>query len=376
MTKRIFWIGAIIFCVGAICAAWLLWPRSVTVASAHEAPNAEQSVVTTELETLPEPTTAPVTDPASSSAPITPAPANSPQQVRQDPAPLKAGTGLVDRLDQLVQQANAGDVMAACQLGTELEDCSQLGPRRKQIEENEARIPNGGGWVGAMRAEFSKLEQSCGSLVATAALEAPLWQLRAALGGNQYAKSRYASNTSYLQRAAIERPELVRLYVENAPNFWREEIAMGNSDALLQMASVLVSSEHPSGQTAQGTLRWALTPDPALARTYMQTFAREQQIFLQNNPLSTRSEKYARQMISRNAQSYAVGRKGELDQFDVGLSPQQIEASNRQAEALVRERAPARVARAAREAREIAIKRAAWSSGMPSSEELCTPAKD
>lgn len=265
--------------------------------------------------------------------------------VRADTAPLPAaGTPLVEMLDELRRRAESGNVHASCRLGMELYRCSQLELQQSKLREAQ-RFQNLSDSTRLM-ANVAQLEQSCGVLAETAALDYPGWLLKAALSGHLGAKSRYVKDDHYLVRAAIQRPELVQQYLQNAPKLLTELTVLGQPDLLQTFASALVESDSqaPSQQQAQTQTAWlalAVPYDPVLARTYMQTLARVRQMQLQgielsNDPARREGEIRAIQEIAFTGENQAA-----LTRFDQNLSVEQIKTSDAAVISLMQARAQA-----------------------------------
>lgn len=280
------------------------------------------------------PSAKPIVETVHEAKPALQAPPTSQQEQPAETVSVRPPTktpmeGEEDVLATLLHRADSGDSNAACQLGVELKACTQLDQKRKDLERYSPALRE------RQREGILRLEQRCGIFTQTAALDAAHWRLRAALGGNHFAKKEYVRDTSYLARAALQRPELVRLYAVHAPEFLREAISEGDRGALLTLASALRKYPNVSANFDHW-LRWAVKPDPVLARTYAQTYLREYQLTFQNTPLPTDPNKQKQELFRRSTIEQSLA---DLQSFNQGLTQAQIDASDKQTEELMRKRA-------------------------------------
>ena len=256
-----------------------------------------------------------------------------------DSLPLpEPGTALIAMVDELRRRAEAGNAHAACRLGVELKRCAGLERMKADLREDEMLSRGAARTSTRKYDDVEQLERSCGNLAQTATLDYPSWLLRAGLAGHLGAKSRYAADDSYLTRAAIERPELVRQYAQYAAAFLTENVVQGGSDALEKLAAALIESDTPAPLMPGTWLGLTVKQDPVLARTYMQTLARERQSRSQGFTLST--DPAQRDMEEKYLQSitFTGESRAELDRFDQALSAAQIAASDLAVIRLIRER--------------------------------------
>ena len=187
------------------------------------------------------------------------------------------------------------------------------------------------------QASIAQLEENCGELTKTAGLDYPAWLLRAAKAGHLNSQLNYVRDESYLARAAVERPELVRQFVQNAAKFMTESVALGISDNLEPLAVALAESDAEPMPSANW-LSMTVDYDPVLARTYMHTYARELKARFASVPLSTDPKTRALELELVNHWTFAGEHRARLDKYDQNLSADQIATSNAAVELLLRDR--------------------------------------
>ena len=266
--------------------------------------------------------------------------------------------------DALVQRALAGDARAACRLGVELQQCKMLSSLRGQLRmqeliqkpqsfppgttvqkeaelrlQREQQSEGRESVIAPTRKRIQRIERICGTHERDAELEYPKWLLRAALAGHNASKSSYLSDQSYLPRAAVERPELVQLYVKHASEFLREGIQSGNRGALQMSAEVFAAPENPEADRMQSNwLRFTFPPDRILARTYRYAYVRENYALMQDRintmPAGQRAEQ--QRFLAMNS---LEGLSEQLGFYDHGLTPSELRASDLQVDALLLQRA-------------------------------------